>query len=204
MRKGLKWLFDATALVLTAPAAVLDRVARLFSRSDEVFHGLSQLFSLVPGYPGDLLRKGFYRWSLQSCSRAVKISFGTVIAHPQTEIHEGAYIGPCCLIGTAVISRHATLGSAVQLLSGREQHSFDRLDVPVQQQGGRFVRIVVGPDSWIGNGAIVMADVGTQSIVGAGSVVTRPVEPRTVVAGNPARVLRSRSEERTGVHAVES
>ena len=33
--------------------------------------------------------------------------------------------------------------------------------------------------------------IGEDAVVGAGSVVTRDVAPRTVVAGNPARVLRT-------------
>lgn len=45
---------------------------------------------------------------------------------------------------------------------------------------------------WIGAGAIILAGVtiGANSVVGAGSVVTRNVPPNTLVAGNPARVLR--------------
>lgn len=47
-------------------------------------------------------------------------------------------------------------------------------------------------DAWVGAGAIILPDVtvGEQAVVAAGSVVTRDVEPRTVVAGNPARLLR--------------
>jgi acetyltransferase-like isoleucine patch superfamily enzyme len=37
-----------------------------------------------------------------------------------------------------------------------------------------------------------MADVGAQAIVGAGAVVTKPIPDRTVAAGVPARVVRSR------------
>jgi acetyltransferase-like isoleucine patch superfamily enzyme len=45
----------------------------------------------------------------------------------------------------------------------------------------------------IGSGATILARVtiGENAIVGAGSVVTRDVAPDTIVAGNPARVLRS-------------
>jgi acetyltransferase-like isoleucine patch superfamily enzyme len=44
----------------------------------------------------------------------------------------------------------------------------------------------------IGSGATILSgvEIGADAIVGAGSVVTKDVPPRTIVAGNPARVLR--------------
>jgi phosphonate metabolism protein (transferase hexapeptide repeat family) len=55
-------------------------------------------------------------------------------------------------------------------------------------------RTVIGHDTWIGHGAVVKPEVtvGNGAVVGAGSVVTKDVAPYTIVAGNPARVIRPR------------
>lgn len=55
-------------------------------------------------------------------------------------------------------------------------------------------RTVLGPDCWIGHGAIVKPDVtvGAGAVVAAGAVVTRDVAPYTIVAGVPAVKLRDR------------
>jgi len=53
--------------------------------------------------------------------------------------------------------------------------------------------VAIGDDAWIGAGAFVMrgVQVGARAIVAAGAVVTKDVAEGTVVAGNPARVIRS-------------
>lgn len=71
-----------------------------------------------------------------------------------------------------------------------------------QEKVGSRGDIVVADDVWIGHGAIVLSGVtlGRGSVVAAGSIVTRDVAPYSVVAGAPARRLRSRVT--TDVEAV--
>jgi phosphonate metabolism protein (transferase hexapeptide repeat family) len=58
-------------------------------------------------------------------------------------------------------------------------------------------RVVIGPDVWVGHGAVLMpgVSVGIGAIIGSGSIVTKNVADYTIVAGNPARVIRRRVTE---------
>ena len=55
-------------------------------------------------------------------------------------------------------------------------------------------RTVIGPDTWLGHGAIVKPEVtiGAGAIVASGAVVTKDVAPYMIVAGVPAQPLRER------------
>ena len=59
-----------------------------------------------------------------------------------------------------------------------------------------MIPILVERRATIGSGAVILGGVtiGAGAIVGAGAVVTKSVAPRTVVAGNPARLLRTLGE----------
>jgi acetyltransferase-like isoleucine patch superfamily enzyme len=52
--------------------------------------------------------------------------------------------------------------------------------------------IIINHDAWIGAGTIILPNIriGECAIVGAGSVVTKDVPPYSVVAGNPAKIIR--------------
>ncbi len=51
--------------------------------------------------------------------------------------------------------------------------------------------VTIEADTWIGSGVIILPNItiGKQAIVGAGAIVTTDVASRTIVAGNPARVI---------------
>lgn len=194
MREIVKRIADLIAFVLVAPIAAHYRfwAALTVSRRDQAFQGHSQLMALFPGATGNLLRRAFYRMTLTQCSADCCISFGTTFATADVRIGRAVYVGPFCNIGHADIQDDVLIATAVMLTSGRRQHYFSRLDVPIRLQGGENVRIKIGRDSWIGNGAVVMADLEEQSIVSAGSVVTRPAPARSILTGNPAVVVSTR------------
>lgn len=164
----------------------------LIMKSDQPFQGCSQFLSLFPGVPGNYLRQQFYCLTLSECHDDCCIEFGTIFSQRGIELGRRVYIGANCCIGLCRIEDDVMLGSNVDVLSGKGQHNFDRLDIPMQQQGGSFEKIVIGEDSWLGNSSVVMANVGRKSIVAAGSVVVKDISPFSIVGGNPAKVLKSR------------
>ena len=71
-------------------------------------------------------------------------------------------------------------------------HALDSAGRHRWQTTGVAKAITIGPDVWVGAGAMILkgVSIGAHAVVGAGSVVTREVPPWTVVAGNPARVVK--------------
>ena len=58
---------------------------------------------------------------------------------------------------------------------------------------------IIGLDVWIGQNVMIKqgVSIGTGAVIGMGSIVTKDVEPYTIVAGNPARLIRPRFNEDT-------
>ncbi len=112
-------------------------------------------------------------------------------------VGDNANIGHYAVIGCSgfiEIGARVLMGPHVCLIA--EDHETGDPDLPIKAQGVTRRPIVVEDDVWLGSGAIVVAGVtvGRGSVVAAGAVVTHDVPPGSVVAGVPARVVRSRSK----------
>ena len=115
------------------------------------------------------------------------------------EIGKGAYFPADLAITQTFVTRKSgrgklTIGNRVSIgpkvciiLASAPNYSKIR---SLLKEKPRFVAIE--DDAWIGAGAIILPGVTIHkgAIVGAGSVVTKDVPPYSIVAGNPARVIR--------------
>ena len=107
-----------------------------------------------------------------------------------------------------LISRFVQIASGARFVTGSANHPMDGLSTypfevfspereAMAQPEARGIE--VGHDVWIGTEAMILpgARIGHGAIVGARAVVSGEVPPYAIVAGNPARVVRMRFDERT-------
>lgn len=95
--------------------------------------------------------------------------------------------------GGVEIGDRTLIGYRAQILSAN--HRIPNGRTAIFSAGHDFGRVVIGKDVWIGANVIVLPGVtiGEGAVVAAGSVVTKDVDRFTIVAGTPARPVRSRT-----------
>jgi acetyltransferase-like isoleucine patch superfamily enzyme len=126
------------------------------------------------------------------------------------EIQKNASVGKCCKISShtfvcegVVIEDNVFIGHSVTFINDSYPRA-TAADGQLQTEADwKVERTVIRKGASIGSGATILSNttVGENAIVGAGSVVTKDVPPNTIVAGNPARILRSIEESKEDPHA---
>jgi len=170
-----------------------------------------------------MMRRILWRAIVKRCGDGLRVGCGVVVKHPETfDIGDGVFIGEqaCiqgrfdgkCVIGSRTWigpqsyfdARNLVLGEAVGWGPGAKvlgsQHTGVPVGVPIIETDLdiRPARIEDWAD--IGVNAVILPGitVGRGAIVGAGAVVVKDVPPFAIVAGVPARVVRSRTGPETG------
>jgi acetyltransferase-like isoleucine patch superfamily enzyme len=132
--------------------------------------------------------------NLYGCAIGDETTIGAFV-----EIQRNATIGRRCKISShtficegVAIEDHVFIGHGVTFIND----TYPRATTPTGElqtaNDWKVERTLVKKGASIGSGVTILSNVviGEHAIVGAGSVVTNDVPPRSVVAGNPAHVLR--------------
>jgi virginiamycin A acetyltransferase len=185
----IKRLLFLIGLVLVSPLVFLTYLESIiFGKSAEkAYSSCKELLSMCPTFLGPYLRLGYYRAVCTKISPDADFQFGSMVAHRDTVIRAGAVIGSYSIIGCADIGENVLIAARVSIISGKYQHGKPRQRAEDENATGEYSLITVGNNSWIGEGAIIMADIGSNCTVGAGSVVMKEVPNNSTVMGNPAR-----------------
>lgn len=116
----------------------------------------------------------------------------------------GVVIGDHTRIGIGnIIIGPAKIGSNVNLaqnitVSGLN-HNYENVQIPISDQGVSTSEVTIEDDVWIGANSVITKGVkiGKHSVVAACSVVVRDVPSYSVVAGNPAKVIKKYNPEKS-------
>jgi acetyltransferase-like isoleucine patch superfamily enzyme len=129
--------------------------------------------------------------------QGVFLGRGTILSCKNGDIvlEDGANVGFNVEVFSAAnvrIGRKVLIAAYTYLVGG--DHLYDRVDIPVLEQGRTARGIDVDDNVWLG-AHVVVADgvrIGRDAVVGAGAVVTADIPEFHVAAGVPARIIRDR------------
>ena len=119
-----------------------------------------------------------------------------IVGDPLVHIGDDFYLNVGChLHGDITFGRNVMIGPKT-IFWGRDHGMAP--GTPMKSQPHVRAPIVVGDDVWIGAGAIVLkgVNIGSGAVIAAGSIVTKNVPENSIVAGNPAKVIKYRESPR--------
>jgi acetyltransferase-like isoleucine patch superfamily enzyme len=175
------------ALLVTAPLSVGSLFEKWFTTREALFVSFGQLLSLVPGIIGSYLRSAYFFAALPRSSWEVHIGFGSFLSRRSASLGRHVAVGSYCVIGCASIGDEVMIASCVSIPSGKRQHLDENGRI---SRNPVFDQVSIGNNSWIGEGAIVLASIGNNCIISAGTVVTSAVPENCLVGGNPGRIIK--------------
>ena len=157
----------------------------------------SKIIYSLHGILGYRLRSKWFRGELAYCGIDIIIDHSVIIIAP-----EKVRIGNHCRIsygtflngtGSIIIGDDVLIGMNVKVIT--TNHVFDRIDIPIREQGEISKPIIIGNDVWIGANVIILPgiSIGNGCIIGAGSIVTRNLPDYSIAVGNPAKIIKIRS-----------
>ena len=137
--------------------------------------------------------------NLYGCTIGDNTKIGTFV-----EVQKNAVIGRNCKIQShtficegVIIEDDVFVGHGVTFINDKYPRATNGNGGLQNESDWKVVPTIVKKGASIGSGSTILCSVtvGEKAIIGSGSVVTKDVPPSTIVAGNPACVLRSINDE---------
>lgn len=198
---GFKTVGRTLGLALALPSLIGCALGSVLLGKERAFTLTSEKLAVRGGQLGIYTRQAFYRYTTAGVGRDVCFGFMSVFSKPAARIGHRVYIGRFCSVGWADIHDDVMLGDGVQVLSGRHQHgASSRCGLALRENVQVYKKVTIGRGTWIGAGAVVMADVGEGAVVAAGAVVVKPVPAYARVGGVPAVPLGTDSTTHVDHH----
>jgi acetyltransferase-like isoleucine patch superfamily enzyme len=191
-----KWLFYVTDIYLKLIQPTIWRLKKLSIGRTTVWLG----FPIVTNFKGAFVIIGenclicsrseqtalgvSHKTIIRTLREKAIIQIGSNVRMSGTSISamSSVIIGNRCVIGSDVIIADTDFHSLDPILRSSQQDSLNAISRP----------IVIGDDCFIGGRSIILKGVqlGDQVIVGAGSVVTKSFDRGSIIAGNPATLIK--------------
>lgn len=129
------------------------------------------------------------RNSIIECTGVISELGENLIIEDNVGISANAFIS---VRGSLKIGGNTIMGPGVSIHA--ENHNFANLDIPIRKQGVTRQGIEIGEDCWIGAKAVILdgVKIGKGVIIAAGALVNKDINDYEIVAGVPAKVIKSR------------
>jgi acetyltransferase-like isoleucine patch superfamily enzyme len=187
------------------------RVAIVFMAKDVNLRGASLIrFGKGVTLERGVMLDGLMRRGIVLGDHAKIGAYSVLAGAPISNLGEGISMG-----ANSAVDAYSFIGSSGFVSIGQnvimgqhvgfhpENHEFDRIDIPIREQGTTRQGITIEDDVWVGSNAIFLdgAHVGRGSVIGAGSVVRGSIPPYSIAVGVPAKVVRSRMSNKEELHS---
>jgi acetyltransferase-like isoleucine patch superfamily enzyme len=212
IRSGVR---GARGFALPVPRAVVLPIVKLFLALRTTYYWVWRVFVCEPFFKAQCARCGsgvhtgnFLHYILgvgdivlgdrvKVDGKSNFVFASTLPERPVLEIGEGTYVNHAC---TFIVARRITIGRDVMLAAGvtifdSPGHPLDaeRRIAGLPPDPDDIRQVVIGDKAWIGSGVRIFPGVtiGEGAVVGMDSLVTKDVPPYTLVAGVPAKPIRT-------------
>lgn len=151
----------------------------------------------IRGKKGIAIRYILLKTLAKSCGDNVAIFTSVYLLNIHNlKIGNNVSIHPFCYIecgnkGEIIIGDDVSIAHGVSIVA--TNHQYQDNNMPIKDQGLNEGKVEIGNDVWIGAKATILANksIGTRCIIAANAVVTKDVGDNSLIAGIPAKKIKS-------------